>query len=138
MDAIFRKELGCLRPADEQAEHLLHGLKLGECIEVKTRKPRNLQQHRLFWKLMQTVCENQDHYKTPEEVCIAFKFGVGLTDKIKTKRGVVEIPKSISFAKMDQIAFGEFFKRAIDFCVAEVLPGIGSDELEREVLEMAA
>lgn len=135
---IYRRELFGLSPTDDASDAALKSVRFGECVELKLRRPRNLQQHRLFWALMQKVYENQDHYKSPEEVCIAFKFATGCTDKIKTRRGIVEVPKSISFAKMDQIAFAEFFKRAIDFCIAEVLPGLKSEALEQEVLDMVA
>lgn len=114
----------------------MRSIKLGECVEVKIKRPRNLQHHRLFWALMQKVYENQEHYKSPEEVCTAFKFAVSLTDKIKTRRGEIEVPRSIAFAKMDQVAFREFFDKAVDFCVQEVIPGLGKADLEREVMEM--
>lgn len=135
---VFRRALFGLEATDDASEAALKSVKIGECVELKMKRPRNLQQHRLFWALMSKVHENQEHYKSPEEVCIAFKFAVGHVDSIKTARGVIQVPKSIAFAKMDQIAFGEFFKRALDFCVAEVIPGIGKEELEREVMEMVA
>ena len=133
---IFRKELFGLTPTDDASEAALKSVKLGECIQVKFKTPRNLRMHRLFWKLMQTVYENQDHYKSANEVCAAFKFAVGLVDSIKTKRGVVQMPGSIAFAKMDQVKFREFFDAAIKFCVEEVIPGMNSADLEREVMEL--
>lgn len=135
---IFRRELFGLSATDDASEAALKSVRLGECVELKLKRPRNLQQHRLFWKLMQTVYENQEHYKSADEVCVAFKFACGLTDSIKTARGVIQVPKSIAFAKMDQVQFGEFFKKAVDFCVAEVIPGMNSEALEREILELVA
>lgn len=135
---IYRRELFGLSPTDDASEAALKSVKLGECVELKLKRPRNLQQHRLFWALMQKVYENQEHYTSPEQVCTAFKFACGLTESIKTARGIIQVPKSISFAKMDQIQFNEFFKLAVDFCVAEVIPGLKSEDLEREVLEMIA
>ena len=49
---------------------------------------------------------------------------------------MIEIPLSISFAKMDQTEFESFYERAMDFLIAEVLPGIDSADLEREVQEI--
>lgn len=135
---VFRKELFGLAATDDASEAALRSIKLGECLEVKLKRPRNLQQHRLFWALMQKVYENQEHYTSPEQVCTAFKFATGHVESIKTARGVIQVPKSISFAKMDQIAFGAFFKKAVDFCVQEVIPGLKSEDLEREVMEMVA
>ena len=133
---IFRRSLGALQPTDDLSRAALASIQLGECVALQFRRPRNLEQHRLFWALIQKVWENQEHYATPEHVCTAFKFACGLTDKIRTKRGEIEIPRSISFAKMDQVAFGEFFKRAVDFLCAEVVPGMNNADLEREILEM--
>ena len=135
---ILRKELFGLTATDDHSEAAINAVRLGDVVEVKFKRPRNLQMHRLFWKLMQTVYENQSHYKSADEVCTAFKFACGLTDKIKTKRGIIEVPRSISFAKLGQGEFKTFFDSAIKFCVEEVIPGMGSEELEREVLELVA
>lgn len=135
---VFRRELFGLAATDDASEAALKSVKLGECIELRIKRPRNLQQHRLFWALMQKVYENQEHYTSPEQVCTAFKFATGHVESIRTARGVIQVPRSISFAKMDQVEFGQFFKRAVDFCVSEVLPGLKSEDLEREVLEMVA
>lgn len=135
---IFRRELFGLAATDDASEALLAGIRLGDCVEVRVKRPRNVQMFRLFWKLMQTVYENQEHYKSADEVCTAFKFAVGCVDSIKTARGVIQVPRSIAFAKMDQPAFHDFFKRAVEFCVTEVIPGMNSADLEREVLELIA
>lgn len=133
---IFRRYSQGFQPTDEQSRAALQSVKLGECVELKMKRPRNLQMHRLFWALMQKVYENQEHYKSADEVCTAFKFAVGHVDSIKTGRGVIQVPRSISFAKMDQIAFREFFDKAVKFCVTEVIPGLDSADLEREVMEL--
>ena len=135
---IFRRDLRGLVPTDDASEAALKSVKLGACVEVKIKSPRNLQMHRLFWKMMQIVYENQDHYQSADEVCSAFKFAVGHVDSIKTARGVIQVPRSISFAKMDQAAFRELFDKALHFCVTEVIPGLDSAEFEREVMELIA
>ena len=134
-DAVFRKELGCLKPADEEAEKVLRGVKLGECVTVDVKKPRNLQHHRKFWKLMETICQNQEHYATAKDICTVFKFRIGHTKKILTRDGIVEEPLSISFAAMDQDEFAAFYDRAVDFVLKEVIPGLKREDLERELME---
>jgi len=133
---IFRRDLRGFVATDDASEAALKSVKMGECVEIKLKKSRSLPMHRLFWKLMQTVYENQDHYRSPDDVCTAFKFAVGHVDSLKTARGVIQVPRSISFAKMDQVAFREFFDKALHFCVTEVIPGLDSAELEREVQEL--
>ena len=136
MRVLVYKHLSALRSADDDAETLIRSLREGEIVAADIKRPRNLAHHRKFWKLMQIVADNQEHYKDAEEVCTAFKFAVGHTQKLKTMRGVVEIPLSISFARMDQTAFEAFYERALDFLVTEVIPGIAVKELEREIDDM--
>jgi hypothetical protein len=125
-----------LASTDDASEAALKSVRLGECVELRMKRPRNLQMHRLFWKLMETVANNQEHYRSAEEVCTAFKFAVNHCDTLRTKRGDVLVPRSISFAKCDQIQFREFFDKAVKFCVEEVIPGLNSEALEREVMEL--
>lgn len=135
---IFRRYSTGFQPTDDASEAALKSVKLGDTVEVKLKRPRNLRQLRLYWKLMETVFNNQEHFKTPEEVSDAFKFSCGLYDTFRTRSGEYHKPKSISFAAMDQVAFGEYFKRAVDFCCSEVIPGMNSADLEREVMELVA
>lgn len=132
----MRRELFGFVPADEAAEAFASTVKMGECISVEAKRPRNIRMHRLFFGLMQIVFENQEHYKSVDHVLAAFKFAVGHTEKVKTRHGEIELPKSISFAKMDQTAFRTFFDRALDFLVTDVVPGLGKDTIRRRVEEM--
>ena len=135
---VFRKHLSHLVPADADAETLMRSVKHDEAVMIEVKRPRNLRHHRLFWALMNMIWENQEHYKSPQEVCAAFKLAVGHVDIIKTKRGTVAIPKSISFAKMDQVEFNQFFERALEFAVTEVIPGLGKEDLRAEVQMMVS
>ena len=136
MKALFVKDMGSLRSADDQAAEMLRGIKRGEIVMVEVKRPRNLEMHRLFWALMQKVAENQTHYRDAEEVCAAFKIATGHCTYVKTKHGLVGLPKSISFASMDQDSFRAFFDKAVDFMVSDVLPGVDRKDLTREVEDM--
>jgi len=138
MKAIFRKYLNRLVPHGTGAEELLREWKDGDLMTVDVRKPRNLAHHAKFFALLQLIHENQDHYKSVDEILTVFKFHVGHTERIKTRHGIIEIPLSISFAKMDQTAFDGFYSKALDFVVSEVIPGLEKESLERELLEFAA
>ena len=135
-EIILRKELFGLVPTEEEGEGALRGIALGDCVKAKISRPRNLQHHRLFFALMQTIFANQERYQSLDHLVAAFKLAIGHVDVIRTKRGDVEIPKSIAFSNMDQDEFRKFFDRAVDFVLAEVVPGLNREELEREVLEM--
>ena len=136
--AMLRKDRGGLWASDDASAAILAGIKAGEVIACEIRRPRNLQMHRLFWALMQKIYENQTHYESPEEVAAAFKVAAGHCDFVQTPRGLVGVPKSISFAKMDQAEFRAFFDKALDYLTTVVIPGLNRDDLEREVMEMTA
>lgn len=135
---VFRKHLRGLVPMNEQAEDALRKIKQDQDVFVKFRRPRNIFHHRKLFALLNLVCNNLDAPVTPEQLLTVIKIRTGHVDVIKTTKGVIEIPKSISFAAMDQTAFEQFWDKAVDFIVVNVLPGVNRQELETEVLEMVA
>lgn len=138
MIVMLRKHAGALKAADDASAETLAGIKMGEVVSCELKRPRNLQMLRLFWALMQKVAENQTHYADAEQVCAAFKIATGHCDYVQTSHGMVGVPKSISFAKMDQTEFREFFNKALDYLTAHVIPGLDRAQLEREVNDMIA
>lgn len=135
---ILRRDLGCLRPTDEAGEEALRKVKVGALVKVEfTAKPRNIQHHRKLFALLNLIYQNQEHYKTVEHILAAMKFALGYTEIIRTKRGEIEVPLSISFAAMSQDEFDIFYNRAVDFVLAEVVPGLKRADLERELMEFA-
>ena len=138
MRAVFAKGLTGLQPADDAATAFVGRLKRGELVAVTVTRPRNLAHHRKFWKLMEIVAHNQEHYKSAEEVCAAFKVAIGHCDFVQTKHGLIGIPRSISFARMNQAAFDVFYDKAIEYLTTEVVPGLDQDALRAEVEEMLA
>ena len=138
-DIFFRKAFGALRPLDEVGEDFLAAIPNDAIVGAKISRPRNSAHHRWFFKLLSVVQENQDHYKTTEELLFALKIRLGLVDEIVLKGGEVHLkPKSISFAAMDQLEFQLFADAVVKFIVTEVIPGMDSAELEREVEELLA
>ena len=138
MKALFRKGLGCLSPADARAEQFLARVKFGDLVQLEAKRPRNIAHHAKFFAMLQLIFENQSSYKSVDDILDAFKFAVGHTKKIKTRRGIIEVPLSISFASMDQDQFNEFYDKAMDFMCAEVVPGLQKEDLAKELLEFAA
>ncbi|KKN77932.1 hypothetical protein LCGC14_0354970 [marine sediment metagenome] len=135
--AVFQKTLGGLRPTDDDGEAIMAGIKIGALVMVEVIKARNLQHHRLFMALVQKVFENQERYEIKEHMLTALKVALGHCDTIIAKDGnPAYIPKSISFAKMDQTAFNAFYNRAVDIVIRHWLPGVTSEELKNEVWDM--
>ena len=133
------KHLGSLRPVDEHAEGVLRSLGQGEIVTVELRKVRNVQHHRLFWALMSLVWEQLDHEEYPdvEDLVVRVKIATGHRQRIELEGGMVAfVPKSISFAKMDQAEFNLFFDRCCDWVAANVLPGVTREDLRQELEAM--
>mgnify|MGYP000043799597 CR=1 FL=1 len=109
-------------------------LEVGRVYRAKISKPRNVRMHRLYWALCGAVAEQLD--RPAELISSLIKIRCGHVDVVKTAQGIVEIPKSISFAKMSQTDFREFFERAIEVVCSDILPGVNSEDLNARVNEM--
>lgn len=138
MKSVFRKNLSSLVPADEQALDMLAKIKHGDMVFVEVKRGRNVAHHRLFFAMLNLVFVNQWHYRSVDELLAAFKLAIGHVDVVRTRRGDIYIPRSISFASMDQSEFDMFYQRAIDFMINDVIPGLDRADLERELMEFAA
>lgn len=136
---LLQRSLTGLSPMDDLGREFLAGYKQGDLIRVKTTKVRNPQHHRLFFALVNIVYDNQDHYESVEHLLTALKIALGHCDTVICKDGnPAYIPKSISFAKMDQTEFDAFFNRAVELVCKHFLPGVKDEDLRREILDMCA
>lgn len=140
MARIFaQKHLNSLRPVDEAGADVLRKIKQGDIVTVDVKKPRNVKHHRMFFALMNLVYENTERevYPTLEDVIGAVKIAAGLRTRIALRGGEIGyMPGSISFSKMDQHAFSEFYDRVCDLVAQHFLPGIDQDDLRAEVETM--
>tara|TARA_R100000900_G_scaffold116787_3_gene91748 strand:- start:967 stop:1386 length:420 start_codon:yes stop_codon:yes gene_type:complete len=133
---LQRKGLS-LVPSDEASQQALSRLKADGYVVAHISQPRNLKHHRLFYALMRKVFENQERFKTIDEMIIAIKVGIKHCDQYPLKNGnVCYIPKSISFEKMEQLEFNEFFDRAINLIIKDIIPNTDKKELLAEVYQM--
>lgn len=139
MESLFFKRLSSLVPADDAAKEAIASLAQGECIAVKIRRPRNIGHHRKFFSLMQLVFENQELYPTLDHFLTAVKVAAGWYEDapITVSGKLVYIPKSISFARMDQGEFERFYGQAIA-AICRLLPQFKAEDLRDAVLEFAA
>lgn len=135
---FFAKHIGALRPADEDAESLLQSIAMGECVEVTVHRRRNPKHHRKLFALLKIVVENTDgRWPNTDALKEDLKMATGLFEKRASISGKVYfVPKSISFASMDQAEFSRWYDQAVDVIVTRIIPGLDRDELEREVMQM--
>lgn len=138
-EAFLRKQMGALRPFDSAGEAVLAEIAHGEMVRVTIRRPRNVNHHRKFWALLAVIFPHQTHYPTEETLLAAIKVALGYGESVKLPDGrTIIIPGSISFAKMDQKAFEQFYDRALTLILTRILPGVDRKDLEREVADILA
>ena len=139
MKLLFRKHLGALRPADPEAEEALLKVANDSLVTVEMKRGRNLPHMRLFFALMRLVFDNQDRYDNLHALRGAITIALGYFEIVTLPDGSVgAMPRSISFAKMDQTEFDVFFNDAVELVCKRWLPGVSSEDVRREVLEMVA
>lgn len=93
-------------------------ISLNEPIEFEFTKKRNVKFHRKFFALLNLVFENQEQYNNIEHLRKYLIISAGYYDLRYNIDGVeIREPKSISFAKMDELEFSEVYNRVIDVVV---------------------
>jgi hypothetical protein len=120
------------------AEAYLKTIPIGTVMKVEVRKPRSGLHHRKYWALCGLVAQNHATLETARQVDQAIKMLSGHVDLVRVQDEVFRIPASISFAAMDQDQFAEFYNRACDVVVRELLPGVSLREVQDEVLRMCS
>ena len=138
-DLLLIRDGTKLAAAEPVSLDLIASYRHGEVLTATVRRARNGKHHRKWFALLNLVFHSQERYCTFEQFLDAVKIATGHFD-LMTLPGPVPVqvvkPRSISFAKLGETGFQQFFDKAVQFIVTEVLPGVDSDELERQVLEM--
>ncbi len=138
---VTKDRMGALRAADEASTESLRTLAPGEIYKVELTRPRNLKFHRLFMGLLTEVHKNLPDemtakYPTVDRLLWEVKIQTGHFDMHETLGGkFVPIPKSISFARMEQGDFDKFFSNAIGVVRKFIIPGISERELRDAIDE---
>lgn len=139
MKGVWRKTLGGLRPACPLAEEVFSGLALNGEVFADITRPRSLGHHKKLFALLKIIRDNQDFYKTTDDVLDALKVATGHWYPMKTQTGqTVAKTKSIAFNKMDQLAFNEFWDAVVGVVVTKFLPGVNREDLEAEIMTMVS
>ena len=138
-DLILCKRIASLIPVDDEGREALNGLGQGEMVRVRLTKPRNLKHHRKFFSMMQLVFQNQERFPTMDHLLTAVKIEAGFYEDapIDVNGRLFFISKTISFARVDQFQFDDFYMRAIAAC-CRLLPHLNAEDIEQEVIAYAA
>ncbi|QHJ00098.1 DUF1367 family protein [Xylophilus rhododendri] len=95
-------------------------LEPGEMIDIKTHQARLGWFHRKHMALEQVLFEAQDKFETFEAFRTWLKVGSGFVDWYPgPKGGVIPVPRSISYSKLEQGDMEKFHGDAIDFLRTE-------------------
>lgn len=134
---LMRRTLGGnLSPINDGGRDVISRIGDAEVL-VEIRKIRNPAFHRKFFALISLIYHNQSRFRSIEELLDVIKVMVGHANVVEKDGKEIYIPKSISFAKMDELEFQAFYDRVITFVCEKIIPGVTREELERELLEFA-
>ncbi len=101
-----------LHPDGTESHAAFSHVPFGKPVRVEVKQPRNGNHHRLFWALCARIATSIG--AESENIADLFKVATGHATVIRSKTyGELRLPKSISFAKMDQTQFDEFFNRCV-------------------------
>lgn len=116
MKLLVEKKDGCLHPVYNSDYEALQECKLkeGEVYEIEVKKKRNYEFHKKYFSLLNLCYDNQDTFSDFEELRYYLVCKAGYFKRVKTEKGEMIIPLSISFAKMDNIEFEQLYKKTID------------------------
>jgi len=134
VEVLMRKDFGGLKPDSETAFKVLGKIGTGTVVTVDVKDPRrrSVQQHRLFFALLNKGFDNQEYYPTLEVFRYAFLIRLGYFEEFKFLDGeVILIPKSLAFANMTREEFSRLMDEAAE--AIGVMLGMDKDELLAEV-----
>jgi len=127
------KTLSGLQPVYEDGEKVIRGLKLGEIVSVDVVRPRNGKFHNKFFALLNLIYQNQETYKSLDVMLSVCKLKTGHYDVVTLEGKEWHLPKSISFANMDDAEFKDFYDRVCQWIIEDVIPGLDRRGLDEEV-----
>ena len=137
-DLILQKMPFGLVPTDDAGDAFFAKLGTRDLIRCQVTKPRNLAFHRKFFALVNLVVQNTD-YDTVDQFLHVLKVRMGHCDFVPNGKGTLAaVPRSISFAKMDNDEFAKFYNHAIDIILKYFMTGADRHDLEMEVIGFAA
>ena len=133
MKLTFIKTQSGLIPDCEATIEALKKIKNGDGVILEYKPKRSYLFHKKLFALLNLIFENQDHYKSIDNILEMCKFKAGYFETIITHKGEKHYKtKSIAFDEMDNASFEEFYKKCID--VALELTGINQKDLEQQII----
>ena len=114
--AVFKPD--GLHPLYSSDDETMKKLKYDTEYLFKVTKPRNIAFHRKNFALINMVYENQEQFNNIDDLRAYLTIKAGFYNRIPTGKGDMILPKSISFAAMDDTEFSEYYSKMIDAVIA--------------------
>lgn len=139
-ELVMRRVGTKLEVVDQMSAEDLATLPRDKDLLVTVRAPRNPRQHRLAWALankLSQCCEFLPDAETAMDFLKIKARHVKIVHNPGTGH-VFLVPKSISFASVDQSAFNRLFNRMVWVVCNEIVPGLDEGQLRDEIEAMCA
>lgn len=123
-------------PSSDEDYEKVRKFKAGEVYKGDIKKPRNIKFHRKFFALINTIYDIQRHFDNIKALRYWLTMKAGYFQLFIAPNGEnVYIPDSISFDKMDGIAFEDLFNKVIDIAIShdKICLGNTQKEIEHQV-----
>lgn len=135
--AIFRKRGQTLVPVDQEGLDALAAIRNERDVEITIKQRRNPKHHRLLFALLKFILEHSDLFASTEAALTGLKIACGLVDPYidATSGKTFFVPRSISFASMEQGDFSAFFDRAVYVVTERWMPAGTTPESVRAEIE---
>lgn len=133
---IFRVTRRGYEPADEEGRAQHAKFQEGDLIAAGVSRPRSLPQAHLYWAIIEHVAQ-ATHWQHKRKLHNALRIKLGRYDLETFPNGKKAVVlDSTAFEEMNADEFTEYFNEAIALICEEVLGGMSSDDLIREVQAM--
>lgn len=106
-------------------------LKIGEFYKVEITKQRNPKHHKKFFVLLNLCFNNQDIFNNQDQMRKWITMKAGFVEKVITPTGFYYDAQSISFSKMDQTEFDDYYNKCINVCLNWI--GFDREDLMEEI-----
>ena len=119
--AVFFKNGRGLWAQCAESQKLLASIKDNKEVIVEVRAARNPKHHRLFFALLQKVCDSGAWDYDKDMLLEWVKHRTGHIRMIEVNGRRIYTSKSIAFESMGQDKFRDFFNRAVFYLCTEIL-----------------
>lgn len=116
MTKMYMMRRGCkLEPANAESQIALEKIPERKMIRVEAVQERNAQHNALYWSMLARISDWLGQSSVTSEVLHDFmKLEAGIFSQVRMPNGEIrKIPGSTSFRATDQVAFAEFFEKAV-------------------------